>query len=75
MAGAVGALPLACFEIAQNDGVFVPAAARIDGDSVVVWDGELPAPVAVRFAWNQTARPNLMNKEGLPALPFRTKDK
>ena len=29
-------------------------------------------PVAVRFAWHQQAEPNLSNKDGLPASPFRT---
>jgi len=28
--------------------------------------------MAVRFAWRDTAQPNLQNKEGLPAYPFRT---
>ena len=28
-------------------------------------------PVAVRFAWHKLAEPNLMNREGLPAVPFR----
>jgi sialate O-acetylesterase len=28
--------------------------------------------VAVRFGWSNVAQPNLMNREGLPALPFRT---
>jgi sialate O-acetylesterase len=28
--------------------------------------------VAVRFGWNQIAEPNLSNKAGLPASPFRT---
>ena len=27
---------------------------------------------AVRFGWKKTAEPNLQNKEGLPAYPFRT---
>ena len=26
----------------------------------------------VRFGWHQEAEPNLSNKEGLPASPFRT---
>ena len=30
------------------------------------------APVAVRFGWHQLAEPNLANKAGLPASPFRT---
>ncbi len=29
-------------------------------------------PVAVRFAWRETAQPNLINGAGLPAFPFRT---
>ena len=35
---------------------------------------DIPNPVAVRFAWDQLAEPNLMNKEGLPASSFRTDD-
>jgi sialate O-acetylesterase len=29
-------------------------------------------PVAVRFAWSDTAVPNLVNSDGLPASLFRT---
>jgi sialate O-acetylesterase len=29
-------------------------------------------PKAVRFAWYETAQPNLCNSAGLPAEPFRT---
>lgn len=64
--------PLNWFEIAGDDGIFVPAEARIDGDSVVVSSPQVRNPERVRFAWNQMAEPNLMNKEGLPAAPFRT---
>lgn len=64
--------PLTWFTIAGKDQEFVEAKAEIDGSSVVVWSESVPAPVAVRFAWNQTAEPNLSNKEGLPASPFRT---
>jgi sialate O-acetylesterase len=35
---------------------------------------EVKNPVAVRFAWNNTAEPNLFNKAGLPASTFRTDD-
>lgn len=27
----------------------------------------------IRFGWDETAQPNLVNSEGLPALPFRRK--
>lgn len=75
--------PLAWFEVAGADGKFASAEAVIDGDSVVVKSGAVKAPVAVRYAWTQTPGytagvfeptgpvPNLVNKEGLPAYPFR----
>jgi len=64
--------PLTWFEIAGADKKFVKAKAEIDGETVLVSSEEVAAPVAVRFAWNQEAEPNLSNKEGLPAWPFRT---
>jgi sialate O-acetylesterase len=60
------------FEIAGEDKRYVSAEAVIEGDSVLVSSANVPKPIAVRFAWSETARPNLMNKEGLPACPFRT---
>ncbi len=60
------------FEIAGENQKFFKARARIDGDTVLVWSDEVAVPVAVRFGWHQEAQPNLMNKEGLPASPFRT---
>ncbi len=62
------------FTIAGQDGQFVPAKAEIDGDTVVVSSQEVSQPVAVRFGWRDDAEPNLFNKEGLPASPFRTDD-
>ena len=64
--------PLSEFTIAGRDGKFVHATAQIEGDSIVVHSGAVPQPVAVRFAWRDNAQPNLANKEGLPASPFRT---
>lgn len=64
--------PLSRFEIAGQDGKFVDAEAKIDGDTVVVQSEEVAEPVAVRFAWSQAAQPNLINKSGLPAGAFRT---
>ena len=64
--------PLTNFQIAGEDRKFVDAMARIDGDTVVVQSDEVSKPVAVRFAWDQEAEPNLSNTEGLPAAPFRT---
>lgn len=65
-------LPLSWFTIAGEDKKFVPAVAEIDGNSVVVQSLKVENPTAVRFAWHGEAEPNLANKEGLPAVPFRT---
>jgi len=62
------------FEIAGADKNFVRAEAKIDGKMVVVWSEKVAEPVAVRFGWHEEAEPNLINKEGLPASPFRTDD-
>jgi sialate O-acetylesterase len=62
------------FEIAAEDGNFVQAKARIEGNTVVVWSDKVTEPKMVRFGWHEEAEPNLMNKEGLPAAPFRTGD-
>jgi sialate O-acetylesterase len=63
------------FAIAGADKKFVWAEARIDGDTVVVSSKEVAGPVAVRFACSKTrAWANLFNKDGLPALAFRTDD-
>ncbi len=63
------------FIIAGKDRQFVPAEAKIDGDSVLVWSDKVAAPVAVRYAWLCNPEGcNLYNKEGLPASPFRTDD-
>jgi sialate O-acetylesterase len=60
------------FTIAEADKKFVAARATIDGDSVLVEADGIGNPVAVRFAWREDAEPNLANREGLPASPFRT---
>ena len=64
--------PLSWFTLAGEDQQFVPAEARIVGDTVVVSADGIAEPVAVRFGWDQEAEPNLSNREGLPASPFRS---
>ena len=65
--------PLDGFTVAGADQRFVPAAAAIEGrDRVIVSSGQVAHPVAVRFGWDETAHPNLVNSAGLPAIPFRT---
>lgn len=60
------------FVIAGDDQKFVPAEAKIDGETIVVAAGDVKEPKAVRYAWQNNASANLFNKEGLPASGFRT---
>ncbi|MGC4102893.1 sialate O-acetylesterase [Ferruginibacter sp.] len=64
--------PLSNFEIAAADGKFVPATAAIKNNTVEVFAAGVDHPVAARFGWNEADHSNLYNKNGLPALPFRT---
>jgi sialate O-acetylesterase len=64
--------PLTWFVIAGADGEFYPATAEIVGDRLAVSSPAVPAPTVVRFAWDEGAQPNFVNKAGLPASPFRT---
>ena len=69
-----GGKGLSEFEIAGKDGKFVTAEATIDGSTVIVQAPSVAEPTQVRFGWRNTANPTLMNKEGLPASPFRSLD-
>lgn len=61
------------FEVAGADKKFYPAEAVIEGNKVIVQSNQVAKPVAVRYAWADVLTDaNLMNKEGLPAWPFRT---
>jgi sialate O-acetylesterase len=64
--------PLTDFTIAGQDGKFVTAEAVIKGNTVEVSASSITAPIAARFAWSESAQPNFYNKNGLPAVPFRT---
>jgi sialate O-acetylesterase len=60
------------FAIAGKDEKFVNADASIVGSGVVVSSPRVASPAYVRFGWANYPVVNLWNKEGLPAVPFRT---
>lgn len=62
------------FFIAGADRNFYPAEAKIKGNNIVIWNKSVAQPVAVRYAFSNTAIGNVMSKEGLPLSPFRTDD-
>ena len=58
------------FEVAGEDGKFVPATARIDGNTVLASSDAVPEPRFVRYGWANSPQCNLFNGLGLPASPF-----
>jgi len=59
------------FSISGDDGEYVWAKAKIDGDKVIVWSDKISNPTSVRYAWaDNPDGANLYNNEGLPASPF-----
>jgi len=60
--------------IAGADRVFYPAQAEIKNDKLVVHSAKVSQPVAVRYAFGNTAIGNLAGPGGLPVNAFRTDD-
>lgn len=58
--------------IAGEDKVFYPANASVKKDRITVWSDSVKQPVAVRYAFSDTAIGNIFSKDGLPLGPFRT---
>lgn len=60
------------FEVAESDGVFHPATAKIEKNAVVVTSKEVKNPQHVRYAWHNTAVADLFNSANLPASSFKS---
>ena len=56
----------------DSDRKWVPATAKIEGETLIVSAESVPNPVAVRYAWRMAPSAALFNGSGLPAAPFRT---
>lgn len=61
------------FEIAGENQIFYPAYGQISNNTVIIKWEAVSKPFALRYAWMGDASAcNLGNKEGFPAVPFRT---
>jgi len=63
-------LPPRDFQLAGADGVYQPATATIEGQSVRVNAAGLSDPRKIRFAWSDTLDTALMNGADIPASTF-----
>lgn len=60
------------FAVAGADGVFKWAKARIEGNTVIVWNNTVQDPKAMQYGWGANpGEVSLFNMEGFPAVPFR----
>jgi sialate O-acetylesterase len=66
--------PLLQFEIAGANKIFRPAKALVSGAVVTVSAPDVPAPVAVRYAFKDFVLGDLFSTEGFPVSSFRTDD-
>ena len=58
------------FELAGDDHHFVPAEARIEGDTVLVWSKNMARPRYVRYGWSSVVTHRLYDAAGLPLSTF-----
>ncbi len=62
------------FEIAGDDGKFVPAKATLKGNKIIVQSENVKVARKIRYAWSNVAVPDLYNQAKLPASSFTTEE-
>ena len=60
------------FEIQNAAGDWIPAQARVEDNTLLVWDERTLGPLGVRYAWANYPKACLYDGQGLPVLPFNT---
>jgi sialate O-acetylesterase len=66
--------PLNAFEVAGENGSFVPATAKIEAETIVVSSPKVAFPLYVRYAWASDEKGSVYNAAGLPAGTFTSED-
>lgn len=59
------------FYAKDRSGRFGRVEAKLEDNKIVIPIEGLSTPISIRFGWDELAMPNLINAEGLPAIPFR----
>ena len=60
------------FWITDTSGKWMPADAKIAGQSIVLKSSKIKTPIHVRYAFVGKPEVNLINDANLPAYPFRS---
>lgn len=58
------------FEVAGEDGLYVPAKAKLDGNKIHLTAEGVAHPVKARYAWVNYAKVHVFGTDGLPLAPF-----
>ncbi len=62
------------FEVAGVDRIFQPTMAMVERNKISMQSNAVREVVAIRYAWANNPKSNLVNREGLPVSPFRSDD-
>ena len=60
------------FMISDDGNNWLPAEAKINKNTITVWNKKIKRPVEVRYAFTNTLIGNVSSREGLPLTPFRS---
>ena len=60
------------FEVLTPAGKWVDAQAKVEGNTLLVWNDSVIVPQGVRYAWSNYPKACLLDQNGLPVLPFNT---
>ena len=66
--------PLGGFELAGKDHQFIPAAAAIQGNTIVVSTPGMPDPQYVRYGWSNVVSSFFNSHAGLPGATFTSEE-
>ena len=58
------------FEMAGKDGKYYPAKAVIKNNTIEIKSAQVKQPISVRYAWKNTAMPDIFNQIELPLTTF-----
>lgn len=61
------------FELAGIDGKYYPAKAVIKNNTIEIKSAQVKQPISVRYAWKNTAMPDIFNQVQLPLTTFEVK--
>jgi len=60
------------FKIAGEDDIWQQATGRVEGDHIILSNGEVDFPTKATYAWSDYPVPSLFNEDSIAGSPFNT---